>query len=300
MIDLFVERGFSADGIVLPEADAKFPAEKLVKPKVSTIAEIDWFPEGPSYRAVDDTYFFSGNRPLTRIDPDGSLHELLDGPSAGGTHVLPDGSILVLGVSGLRRLMPDGEVVLITSAEKTGPGNDITVGIHDEIYFSAPKVGIFRVTPGSDGRVEKVSEKWANGLEVDPSGKFLYVNRAGVRRYAINGANVPLGDEELVYELEDDERGLDGCTFDAWGNYYAVAFQPGLVLVIDTDEGTRIGKFLLGTAPATNLTFGGPNNTDLLVTAGAPRVQNTSILKIPLGITGFPGHPGAIEYPVEE
>ncbi len=299
MMELFVKRGFSPENIVLPEPGEKFPTEKLVDPEVVKVVDIDWFPEGPSYRAADDTYFFAGNRALTRVDPDGSLHKMMGGPGAGGTHVLPDGSILVLGGSGLRRLMPDGTIALIADGAKTGQGNDITVGVYNEIYYSAPRVGIFRVTPGKDGKVEKVSENWANGLDVDPSGKFLYVNRGGVRRYAINGVDQPLGEETLVYRLADDERGgLDGCTFDAWGNFYKIIFTSGTVLVIDPDSGTRLGKFELGVAPSTNLTFGGPSNTDLLVTAGVPRLKNMQILKVPLGITGFPGHPGATEYPV--
>ncbi|WP_147866634.1 hypothetical protein [Stieleria maiorica] len=37
------------------------------------VATFDWFPEGPSYRSTDGSYFFSGRNALTRLDTKGQL-----------------------------------------------------------------------------------------------------------------------------------------------------------------------------------------------------------------------------------
>lgn len=134
-------------------------------------------------------------------------------------------------------------------------------------------------------------------MDVDPSGKFLYVHRAGIQRYAINGLDEPLGEREKFFQFERGKGGADGCTFDIWGNFYSMVFSRGVIAVIDTKTGELIREIDTGVAPASNLTFGGKDNKTLFVTAGVPRVDNCQVLKIDLGITGFPGHAGATEYP---
>ncbi len=295
---IFEKRGFDLENTELPKPGETFPAEKLVNPKVTSVASFKGFPEGPSYRPSDGSVFFAGNVDLRRVDSDGNLTTILSGTGAGGTHFLPDGSLLIVGNAGLQRLMPDGTVYLLADAEELGGKNDITMGIYGEIYFSIPRVGIFRVTPGKDGKVEKViGDGGGNGLDVDPAGKFLYVHRGGIRRYAINGVDQPLGEREEFYKFEQGKGGADGCTFDAWGNLYSVIFGRGVIAVFDTKAGELIREIDTGVAPSSNLTFGGKDNKALYVTAGVPRVDNCQILKIDLGITGFPGHVGATEYP---
>ena len=296
--EIFQKRGFDPANIELLKPDATFPVAKLENPKITSLASFKGFPEGPCYRPSDDSYFFAGNVDLRRIDPEGNVTTILTGKGAGGTHFLPDGSLLIAGNTGLRRLMPDGTVYLIADAEELGGKNDITMGIHGEIYFSIPGTGIYRVTPGKDGKVEMVvGDGGGNGLDVDPSGKFLYVHRGDIRRYAINGVDQPLGEREEFYKFEEGKGGADGCTFDAWGNFYSMVFGRGVIAVIDTKTSELIGEIDTGVAPASNLTFGGKDNRTLFVTAGVPRVDNCQVLAIDLGITGFPGHVGATEYP---
>lgn len=289
---LFEQRGFLPSNISISQP---FPIAKLKSPKVHSISKFQGFPEGPSYRPKDDSLFFAGNVGLRQLRPDGSLMTILQKPSGGGTHFLADGSILHLGHQGLRRIFSDGRIQLISDI---AGGNDITIGIHREIYFSVPKKGIFRVTPGKKGTTSLVSKNGCNGLDVDPSGKFLYVHRAGIRRYPIEGPDKPLGPEEVVHQFPKGHGGADGCTFDAWGHLYSVQFARGAVIVIDPTHKKQIADIDLPVKPASNLTFGGPKNDTLFLTAGAPRQDNCQILRIDLGITGFPGHPGATDYPV--
>lgn len=291
-----VEHGFDPDALSLPRSTDAFPREKLQQVRFTTIAKLDAFPEGPSYHPTLDRFFFSGQDALTRLDPGKTPHRILGRPGGGGTRHLPDGSVLIIGHVGLRRLHRDGRVELLADGHETGAGNDLTIGKEGEVFLSVPKAGIYRLTAGADGRLEKVAEKGCNGLAVDPSGQFLYVVRRGVQRYTLDPESDSLGDPETVYEFADGQAGGDGCTFDAWGNFYSMHFATGVIRVIEPSSRQLISTLSVGVAPASNLTFGGSNNCDLLVTAGAPKFGNCQILKASLGITGFCGHVGSREY----
>lgn len=298
LLAIFEARGFDPDHIQLPKPGETFPTDQLEQIRFETFTKTELFPEGPSYRPSDDSYFFAGNLALTRVAPDGTPQQLLGKPGGGGTHFLPDGSVLLIGKTGLRRVFPDGRIALIADGETTGGGNDITIGKYQEIYFSVPSQGIYRVSPGEDGKVERVVKQGTNGLDVDPNGEFLYVFRKSVQRYRITDANAPLGKAETVFEFPAGEGGGDGCTFDAWGNVYTMKFSSGVIRVIDPNKGKLLAQIPTGVVPASNLTFGGPNNTDLFVTAGAPKHKNCQVLKAKTGITGFCGHVGAMKYPI--
>ncbi|MEM1442645.1 MAG: hypothetical protein AAGF67_09900, partial [Verrucomicrobiota bacterium] len=111
--EIFAKRGFDTSAFEIPNCCTDFPYEKLENVKFEPIAKFELFPEGPSYRPQDDSWFFAGNNALTHIDRSGNLKVLLERPGAGGTHLLPDGSILVIGQIGLRRICPDGRVALL-------------------------------------------------------------------------------------------------------------------------------------------------------------------------------------------
>ncbi|MEO0445996.1 MAG: SMP-30/gluconolactonase/LRE family protein [Verrucomicrobiota bacterium] len=217
---------------------------KLEALQFSKVLDLPLFPEGPSYDPHNDRYVFSGNNALSLIDRSGSLQILSEKPGGGGTHVLPDGSILVVGKFGLRRFYPDGRVALLADGAETGGGNDLTIGKRGEIYFSAPGRGIYRLTPGTQGKLSLVTSQGANGLDVDPSGEWLYVAAGGIQRHQIHGFEDSLGDRELVCELPEGEAGGDGCTFDQDGNFYTVHFRTGTVRVINVQA-----KQLVSTIP---------------------------------------------------
>ncbi len=296
--ELFQARGYVPGNIALPEPGMPFPVERLKDPPIQKLADVPLFPEGPSYRPEDGSYFFAGNIGLTRLDAEGNLQVAVEKPGGGGTHILPDGSFLLVGKSGLRRIYLDGRIALIADGKETGGGNDVTVGIHLEVYFSVPGKGIYRVSPGVNGKVEKVLEKGGNGLDVDPSGRYLYVHGGGVHRYAIESATGPLGEGELVWKSDRELGGRDGCTFDIWGNLYSMHFRTGVITVGDPETKRILGQIRTGVEPAANLCFAGKDLQSLFVAAGAPKFKNCQLLKIDLGITGFPGHVGATEYPV--
>ena len=297
LAQLFAARGYDTNKIQLPAPGTSFPAERLRDVTFKQVAALEEFPEGPSYRPADDSYFFSGSIALQRVAPDGTVVQILERPGGGGTWCLPDGSVLVIGHVGLRRIYPNGRVTLLADGKDCGRANDLTMGKHAEIYFSVPGRGIFRLTAGKTGRLEQVSDQGPNGLDVDPSGDWLYVAAGGIKRHRIHGIDQPLGEREHVCDLPKGEAGGDGCAFDAWGIFYTVHFKTGKIRVIDPHRKQLIATIQSSVVPASNLTFGGPGNSDLLVTAGTPKMNNCQVIKANLGIAEFPGHVGATEYP---
>jgi len=276
----------------------RFPSQRLRDVHFRTLAKFDWFPEGPAYRTTDERFFFSGANALTRVGLNGELHTVLSSPGGGGVHFLPDDSALIIGKTGLRRVFPDGRVALLVDGKTTGPGNDLSIGIHGEIYFSVPSDGIYRLTPGQDGRLQRVSGDRCNGLEVDPSGKYLYVAGSRVQRYPLDIARPTLGKPEVIYSFPKGQAGGDGCTFDAWGNFYSMHFRTGTIRVFDPHQKSLLGEIPVGVVPASNLTFGGPDQSQLFVTAGAPKTENCQVRLADIGIKGFLGHPGDTNYPI--
>ncbi len=283
--------------VVSSAAQNRALTQQLGKIEFHVEAELDWFPEGPAYRASDDQFFFAGVRGLTRLGRAGTVQEVLGPPMTGGVHFLPDDSVLMVGHDGLRRLMPDGTLWLLADGDVIGRGNDLSIGIYDEIYFSVPASGIYRLTAGPAGRLQKVWNQGCNGLEVDPSGQYLYVAGRDVQRYRIDIDNDTLGPPETVVEFEKDQRGGDGCAFDAAGNFYTMLFRTGTIRVIDPLRRKLVAEVPVGVAPASNLAFGGPNATTLIVTAGSPKQSNCQVLSGQTDIVGFSGHPGAVDYP---
>ena len=295
---LFSARGYDLDHVSLPDESTPFPVDLLKKIQFKKLTDTELFPEGPTYRPSDQSWFFAGNLGLTRVDAEGRVHPVLGKPGGGGTHVLPDDSILHIGQTGLRRIFPDGRIALLADGNEIGGGNDLTMGRFGEVYFSVPSSGIFRLTPGKEGKLEKVSDKKPNGLEVDPAGRYVYVAGKSVDRFPIKGLDQPLGKAEVVFTFPKGQGGGDGCTFDVWGNFYTMLFRTGTIRVIDPAKGKLIGEIPTGVAPASNLTFGGPACATLLVTAGAPKMNNCQLLIAGTGITGFCGNPGSTDYPV--
>ncbi|MHC2065845.1 SMP-30/gluconolactonase/LRE family protein [Bremerella sp. T1] len=276
----------------------RFPVQRLRNIHFRTVAKFDWFPEGPAYRKSDNRFFFSGANALTRVDLNGELHAVLLSPGGGGVHFLPDDSALIIGQTGLRRVYPDGRVALLVDGKTIGPGNDLSIGIHGEIYFSVPNDGIYRLTAGQDGRLQRVCGDRCNGLEVDPSGKYLYVAGSRVQRYPLDIARPDLGKPEVIYEFPKGQGGGDGCAFDAWGNFYSMHFRTGTIRIFDPHQKTLLGEIPVGVVPASNLTFGGSDQSQLFVTAGAPKTKNCQVRIADIGIQGFLGHPGDTSYPM--
>jgi sugar lactone lactonase YvrE len=193
---------------------------------------------------------------LMRLDRPGAAPRQVAGgiDSGGGLAWMPDGHTLLVGrgdgaVPGLLGAISPAAGLLAVDVD-TGRVRTYATGLTmangvaraaDGTVYASTDVGtsIDRVAPG--GRV--VQRNWAtvlsgNGLAIDPTGRWLYVNQTFVPA-AIQ--RVDLRDPSRVQTWvrgapEDTAAGLDGLAIDRRGRLYAAANGGGQVWRVGTDR----------------------------------------------------------------
>ncbi len=283
-------------------------AEKLKAVTMTQFANAPGYSEGPTW-IQGDVYFCSGA--LLKATKDGTVTRFLEINPA-GTFLKADGGLLICDNKhkALLEWTRDGKLAVLADSHEGKPLNslnDLTVDKAGNVYWTDPAgsskkdpVGrIFRVTP--EGVVSQVASGLAfpNGLDVDPSGAFLYVIESQTQkilRYAVPASDKPLGEATLFYDLGGS--GGDGCAFDVDGNLWATDFHRpetnrGRIAVLSTDADRAMTQRALGyvempTKVVSNITFGGPERNQIFCTTGDPPGVFTA--RVPA--TGFAGHPG--------
>ncbi len=153
---------------------------------------------------------------------------------------------------------------------KMNQPNDLVVVADGTLYLSDPdwknKNGkLWMVNPEKKVILLEDNMGTTNGLEVDPSGKFLYVNESVQRtiwRYQIR-ENGRLFDKTRFMTFPD--FGLDGMRCDEKGNLYITRHGKGTVLIVSPDKEIIKEVDLKGKKPS-NITFGGKNGRTCYVT----------------------------------
>jgi gluconolactonase len=105
----------------------------------------------------------------------------------------------------------------------------------------------------------------ANGIEVSPDGKTLYVNESVQRNiwaFAI-AADGSLAEKRLLKKFED--FGFDGMRCDVDGNLYVTRHGKGTVVKLSPAGDVLREIDVLGDSPS-NLCFGGPDGRTVYVT----------------------------------
>jgi sugar lactone lactonase YvrE len=279
-----------ADG----EPGPAFPLDAVKAAKPELYVNIDGHKEGPSWRN-GDLFVARDGSGLVRIGADRKAYRYFPQLAPAGSYLLADGSLLLCErTHTVVQVFPDDKVgVLATGGIFC---NDLTVDGDGNIYFSdygETNGSVYRITPaGQQGKV--VTGLLApNGVEVDPDSAFLYiaVNHSEVARVALGKAG-PAGAPETVLKMS---VGVDGMAFDDWGHLWLAIFTPGTLGVFDTARRQVIASVNAGGTKVTNLTFGGPNRDVVFTT-----VDTGGIYRIPAGVRGFAGHPGAAKYTVKQ
>ncbi|MFH1267317.1 MAG: SMP-30/gluconolactonase/LRE family protein, partial [Planctomycetota bacterium] len=105
----------------------------------------------------------------------------------------------------------------------------------------------------------------ANGIDVSPDGKTLYVNESEQRKiwaFTILEDGT-LADKRLFREFPD--HGFDGMRCDVDGNLYVTRYGKGTVVKLSPDAKILREIGVLGTRPS-NICFGGPDGRTAYVT----------------------------------
>jgi sugar lactone lactonase YvrE len=148
--------------------------------------------------------------------------------------------------------------------------NDLCINKKDQLFASDPnwKEGtgkIWRIDP--DGKTTLLNEQMgtANGIELSPDEKILYVNESVQRKiWAFNvDENGNISNKRLFAEFAD--FGFDGMKCDRNGNLYAARYGKGTIVVLSPD-GKQIREVPLKGKSCSNVVFGGKNGREVFVT----------------------------------
>jgi sugar lactone lactonase YvrE len=148
--------------------------------------------------------------------------------------------------------------------------NDIAIDSKDRLYASDPnwKAGTGRIwTVGTDGKVTLLEDNMgtANGIEVSPDDKRLYVNESVQRKVWVYdlSASGQISNKRLLIQFPD--FGMDGMRCDIKGNLYICRHGKGTIAKVSPDGKLLTEITLLGKQPS-NIAFGGPDGKTAYVT----------------------------------
>jgi sugar lactone lactonase YvrE len=145
--------------------------------------------------------------------------------------------------------------------------NDIAIDSKDRLYASDPdfKAGTGRIWRiDTDGKVTFLdSLGTANGIEVSPDEKTLYVNASRkVWAYDLS-PNGNASNKHVLIEFSD--FGMDGMRCDTKSNLYIARFGKGTVVEV-SPQGKIIREIPLTGKRPTNVAFGGNDGRTIYVT----------------------------------
>jgi gluconolactonase len=169
--------------------------------------------------------------------------------------------------------------------------NDLVIDKHGGVYFTDPSFGAPKKKPqdkmgvyyaGTDGKVTRLVDDLTNpnGVKLSPDEKTLYVIPTGPVDMMAYPVEAPgkIGKGRVFCALKGNKNaaGGDGMTVDEKGNLYITS---SLGLQVFDPAGKALGIITLPEQPA-NVTFGGPGNNTLYVTA------RTSVYTVPMEVKG--------------
>jgi sugar lactone lactonase YvrE len=266
---------------VLALAALLLAADKEVQFKATPLTPENSFTtgiEGPACDAHGNVYAVNYERQQTigKVTPDGkaAVWVVLPGKSTGNGIVFDrQGTMYVADYVGHNVLKIDPrtrKVSVFAHNDKMNQPNDLAIAPDGTLYASDPNWGdgtgqLWRID--RRGGTHLLADKLgtANGIDVSPDGKTLYVNES-VQRNVWAFAIAPdgsLGRRRLLKKFKD--FGFDGMRCDAAGNLYVSRYGKGTVAVLSPRGEVLREIDVLGKSPS-NLCFGGPDGRTVYVT----------------------------------
>ena len=303
--------GSTFGSVIAADFEATQPAEftRCIPPdaKVEKLAGGFGFVEGPVWLKTAGYLVFSDipRDELRKWSPDGGVVQFRH-PSrnANGNTTDLQGRLLSCEHSGRRIAVQEADGTLRTLVEffegkKLNSPNDVVVKSDGTVWFTDPEYGLKRdpetrkplgkEQPGNyvyrydpkTGRTTAVVKDFVqpNGLAFSPDEQKLYVADSGapqprpIRVFAVQ-ADGTLDAGRVFCTL--DKGGPDGIRVDQDGRVWS---SSGDGVQIFGADGRLIGRILLPESGA-NLSFGGPDNKTLFITA------RTSLYRVPVSVTG--------------
>ena len=244
------------------------------------------FLEGPVWIASTGTLYFSDTQPGERIfelTPPATVPALLIEASGSNGLALDNDDKLIVADQGKKRISRvdprTGMVMEVVVPAGAFKPNDIVVRSDNNIYFTDPDTGFYRVSPAGmvTGPLNQVQRP--NGVVLSPDESILYVGDVGnkqIKKFAVmpDGA-LDTASSQLFVTAKNGA--VDGMCVDCAGNLYA-----------STSGGVEVyspSAKALGTIPtgfSSNCTFGGSDRKTLYVAA------RTLLKAVPMTVPGLP------------
>jgi sugar lactone lactonase YvrE len=274
----------AADLLALAELEEEADDEKLYV--ASPLTEDNAFTagiEGPACDAKGNVYAvnFARQQTIGKVTPDGKgeVFVELPGKSTGNGIVFdPKGIMYVADYVGHNVLRIDPatrKVTVFAHEDKMSQPNDLAIAPDGTLYASDPDWDkgtgrVWRIDTAGKVHLAADGLGTANGIEVSPDGKTLYVNESKQRNvWAFTvGRDGTLSGKRLLKKFDD--HGFDGMRCDVDGNLYITRYGKGTVAVLSS-EGKLLREIdVLGPSPS-NLCFGGPDGRTVYVTEVSKR-----------------------------
>lgn len=254
------------------------PEELFVSQEITPRGAFTEGIEGPACDAAGNLYAVNYAREGTigRVTPDGEAEvfvELPTGSVGNGIRFDRAGTMYIADYTGhnvLRVDMQSKAIDVYAHEPSLNQPNDIAIDRDDTLFASDPNWGndtgqIWRI--GADRRFVCLERDMGttNGIEVDMTGRLLYVNESVQRRIWVYDL-LPGGQIANKRHLIDfPDQLLDGMRLDIAGNIYVARWGKGVVLVI-SPHGEILHEVKLHGAKCTNVAFGGADGRTVYVT----------------------------------
>lgn len=165
--------------------------------------------------------------------------------------------------------MATKEVSVFAHNPKMSQPNDIAIDNNDRLYASDPnwKASAGRIwridTDGKSKMLDTMGT--ANGIEVSPDNKLLYVNESIQRKVWVYdlSASGDVSNKRIFHQFAD--FGMDGMRCDIDGNLYISRHGKGTVVKLSPQGKVLQEITLLGKLPS-NVAFGGADGKTMFVT----------------------------------
>ncbi|MFZ4102125.1 MAG: SMP-30/gluconolactonase/LRE family protein [Sphingobacterium thalpophilum] len=248
--------------------------------KSSTFTALNGFTKGIEGPAVDRAGIlyvvnFAKEGTIGQVKPDGSASlfvELPNGSIGNGIRFDSKGNMLIADYTNhniLKVNMLTKEISVFAHNSNMSQPNDIAIDNKDRLYASDPNWGagtgrIWRID--TNGKTTKLdSMGTANGIEVSPDNKFLYVNESVQRKVWVYNLSEKgeVSNKRLFHEFPDFM--MDGMRCDVDGNLYITRHGKGTIVKLSPSGKLMTEITLAGKLPS-NIAFGGKDGRTAFVT----------------------------------
>jgi gluconolactonase len=248
--------------------------------KASAFTALNGFTRGIEGPAVDRSGIlyvvnFAKQGTIGQVKPDGSASlfvELPGGSIGNGIRFDSKGNMLIADYTNhniLKVNMLTKEISVFAHNSNMSQPNDIAIDSKDRLYASDPNWAastgrIWRID--TNGKTTKLdSMGTANGIEVSPDNKFLYVNESVQRKvwvYDLSNKG-EVSNKRLFHEFPD--FGMDGMRCDVDGNLYVTRHGKGTIVKL-SPSGKLLTEITLAGKLPSNIAFGGKDGRTAFIT----------------------------------